>query len=80
MHITLITSQEDKDFMRDSIFYEFNIESEYIKSKNITEEYEIYYLKDENNLEAVLEIDFLNSKYIITSEGESRETIYIVLD
>lgn len=66
--------------MRDSIFYEFNIESEYIKSKNITEEYEIYYLKDENNLEAVLEIDFLNSKYIITSEGESRETIYIVLD
>ena len=38
MHITPITLQEDKDFMRDSIFYEFNIESEYIKSKNMPRE------------------------------------------
>ena len=75
-----IIRDEDKDFMRETIFYRFNVLPEYIQNKNILEDIEVYYLQDENNLQATLKIDFKNSKYTITSEGESLETIYMVID
>ena len=80
MLITPITSQEDKDFMREMIFGGFNIIPEYIKSQNITENIEVYNLKDESNLEAVLEINFDTMRYKIKTGDYEAETEYIILD
>lgn len=80
MPITPITSQEDKDFMREMIFGGFNIIPEYIKSQNITENIEVYNLKDENNLEAILEINFDTMRYKIKTGDYEAETEYIILD
>ncbi len=75
-----IIREEDKDFMRETIFYRFNVLPEYIQDKNILDDIEVYHLQDENNVQATLKIDFKDSKYIITSNGESLETIYMVID
>ncbi len=80
MPITPITSQEDKDFMREMIFGGFNIIPEYIKSQNITENIEVYNLKDDNNLEAILEINFDTMRYKIKTGDYEAETEYIILD
>ena len=80
MLITPITSQEDKDFMREMIFGGFNIVPEYIKSQNITENIEVYNLKGESNLEAVLEINFDTMRYKIKTGDYEDETEYIILD
>lgn len=80
MPITPITSREDKDFMREMIFGEFTIINEYIKNQNITENIEVYNLKDENNLEATLEINFNTMKYKIKTCDYEEEKEYIILD
>ena len=79
--ITKIITKEDKDFMREMIFGEFTIIEEYIQNKNISTDIEIYILKDENELEAILEINFTSMKYKIElSDGYSEEKEYIILD
>jgi hypothetical protein len=78
--ITPIKTQEDKDFMREMIFGEFTIIPEYIQSKNISSDVETYVLKDENELEAVLEINFNSMMYKITLDNYVEEKEYIILD
>lgn len=79
--ITKIITKEDKDFMREMIFGEFTIIEEYIQNKNISTDIEIYILKDENELEATLEINFKSMKYKIElSDGYIEEKEYIILE
>ena len=74
------TYNNNKKFMIDMIFGEFDIVQEYIIYENENNNILILKLKDEINQEATLTIDFNTNNYTINLDGYIETKEFILVD
>ena len=69
-----------KEFMTFMIFQEFNIQPEYILEEKEENNIATYQLKDEENTEATLIINYNTNEYTIISGEYKEEKEFILID
>ena len=69
-----------KEFMTFMIFQEFNIQPEYILEEKEENNIVTYQLKDEENTEATLTINYNTNEYTINCEDYKEEKEFVLID